>query len=160
MAIGILVLIAWLTARVTIYTITSRRVLIRFGIALQVTMNVPFAEVLGADVKEGAGGIGDIPLQVVSTRRVGYAVLWPHVRPWRVARPEPMLRAVPDVERVAGILVGAMHGSLDTRTRPTVSGSASASMPPAASGRPADVRDERSANARTDIVGGLTASLS
>jgi len=114
-AVAILATIAWLTGRVTIYTITDRRLLIRFGIALQVTMNLPFAEVLGADVRRDRDGIGDVPLQVKSTRRVGYAVLWPHVRPWRISRPEPMLRAVPDVDRVAALLVEAMHASLDGR---------------------------------------------
>ncbi|MGA2129178.1 MAG: PH domain-containing protein, partial [Xanthobacteraceae bacterium] len=35
-------------------------------------------------------------------------VLWPHVRPWHVARPQPMLRAVPDALRVAETLARAM----------------------------------------------------
>ena len=108
-AIGILVALAWLNARVTIYTITDRRVLIRFGVALQITMNLPFAEVLEANVRVGADGIGDIPMVVRDTRRVGYVVLWPHVRPWRLARPEPMLRAVPDAARVATLLGAAMR---------------------------------------------------
>ena len=149
-AVAILVLIAWLTARVTVYTITTRRVLIRFGIALQVTMNVPFAEVLGADVRAGRDGVGDLPLKVVDTRRVGYAVLWPHVRPWRLRRPEPMLRAVPDVERVAGILVDAMHASLDAR----------AAAPAAAERIDASARTSAVGGAGRAPVGALTASAS
>lgn len=142
-ATGILALLAWLTGRVTIYTITTRRVLIRFGIALQVTMNVPFAEVVGADVRAGRGGIGDLPLKLGSTRRVGYAVLWPHVRPWRLTRPEPMLRAVPDVEHVAALLVDAMHASLGTAPAPRPTRSTSA----------AD-------GARTPVVGAAATSAS
>ena len=30
--------------------------------------------------------------------------LWPHARPWRVSRPEPMLRCVPDAAGVAQLL--------------------------------------------------------
>ena len=40
---GSLGLYAWLTARSSVYTITNRRVVLRFGVALPMTMNVPFA---------------------------------------------------------------------------------------------------------------------
>ena len=42
-AIGLLTLLAWLTARTTIYTITNRRVVLRVGIALPMSINLPFA---------------------------------------------------------------------------------------------------------------------
>ncbi len=35
---------------------------------------------------------------------LGYLVYWPHVRPGRVARPQPMLRAVPNAADVAALL--------------------------------------------------------
>ena len=34
--------IAWLYARTTVYTITNRRVVMRFGVALPMTLNLPF----------------------------------------------------------------------------------------------------------------------
>ncbi len=102
--LAILFLLAWLSARVTIYTITNRRLLIRFGIALQITMNLPFTQIKGADMRVGKDGFGDIPLQLKDTRRVSYLVLWPHVRPWRFAEPQPMLRSIADVEHVAKII--------------------------------------------------------
>ena len=108
-AAGILALLAWLNARVTIYTLTNRRLLIRFGVALQITMNLPFTEIVAANLRLGRRASGDIPLALRDSRRVGYAVLWPHVRPWRFARPEPMLRAVPNAERVAKLLAEAMR---------------------------------------------------
>ena len=77
--------------------------------ALQITMNLPFGEIVSADLRLGRRATGDIPLAVRDTRRVGYAVLWPHVRPWRFTRPEPMLRAVPGAERVATLLATAMR---------------------------------------------------
>ena len=108
-ACAILALLAWLNGRVTIYTLTNRRLLIRFGVALQVTMNLPFTEIVAADLRLGKDGTGDIPLGLRESCRVGYAVLWPHVRPWRFTRPEPMLRAVPDAERAAELLAAAMR---------------------------------------------------
>jgi hypothetical protein len=33
--------------------------------------------------------------------RIGWVHLWPSVRPWRIAKPEPTLRAVADVQVVA-----------------------------------------------------------
>ena len=41
-AIGILTLMAWLTAKTTVYSITSKRVVMRIGIALPITFNIPF----------------------------------------------------------------------------------------------------------------------
>ena len=46
---------------------------------------------------------------------LGYALLWPHARPWRLSQPEPMLRAVPEAQDVAAILAEATskHVSLE-----------------------------------------------
>jgi len=102
--LGILGTLAWLTARVTIYTITNKRVLIRFGIALQITINLPFSQISAADMRVGKNGFGDLPLTLKDSRRVNYLVLWPHVRPWNFSRPQPMLRSIANVEHVARIL--------------------------------------------------------
>ena len=130
-AVGVLVLLAWLNGRVTIYSITTRRVLIRFGVALQVTMNLPFVQVREANVALGRDGVGDIPLALRDTRRVGYLTLWPHVRPWRIAAPEPMLRSVPDAARVAALLGAAMHAAAEGRpfAAPAPTGASPAATP-------------------------------
>jgi hypothetical protein len=107
-AVGVLVALAWQTGRTTVYTITNRRVAMRFGIALPMTVNIPFRIIGTAALKTSAGGAGDIPLSLSGPDRIAYLVLWPHVRPWHVARPQPMLRAVPDALRVAEILARAM----------------------------------------------------
>ncbi len=107
-AMAVLAGLAWLTGRTTIYTITNRRVVMRFGIALPMSINLPFAQIVSAGVRLHAGGRGDIVLALPATQRIAYLVLWPHVRPWRLARAEPMLRAVPEAERVAQILARAL----------------------------------------------------
>lgn len=107
-AAGLLAGLAYLAARGTVYSITSRRLVLRFGIALPMTINLPFALVAQAGLKLRRGGNGDIPVGLVPGERISYIVLWPHARPWRLARPEPMLRELPEAERVAGVLARAL----------------------------------------------------
>ena len=85
-AAGLLAGLAFLAARGTVYTITSRRLVLRFGIALPMTINLPFALVAQAGLKLRRGGSGDIPVGLVPGERISYIVLWPHARPWRLAR--------------------------------------------------------------------------
>ena len=106
-AAGLLMLLAWLFAATTHYTITSRRVVMQIGVALPTIINIPFRRVAAAALKTHAGGSGDIPLKTLGEDQIAYLVLWPHVRPWRFNPPEPMLRAVPDAARVAEILARA-----------------------------------------------------
>lgn len=113
LAAGMLAGIAWLTARATVYTITTERVVIRFGIALTMSINLPFTKIQTAGLRRHRGGMGDIPLGLVPGERVSYLVLWPHVRPWRFRQVEPMLRCIPDVDTVAVKLAEALarrHG--------------------------------------------------
>ncbi len=107
-ALGILTLLAWLIARTTVYTITDRRLVMRFGLALPMAVNLPFTIIRSAAVKHHADGSGDLPLVVKPGQRVSYVVMWPHVRPWRLLGAEPMLRSVPDARRVADILGSAL----------------------------------------------------
>jgi hypothetical protein len=107
-ALGLLGLYAFLAAGATVYTITDRRVVMRFGVALPLTVNIPFKIVGSAGLKLDRDGTGDIPLALTGRGKIAYLALWPHARPWRVSRPEPMLRAVPDAARVGRLLAGAL----------------------------------------------------
>jgi hypothetical protein len=107
-ALGLLVLFAKLIANTTVYTVTSNRVVIRAGVALPKAINIPFAVIGSAALKVRKGGDGDIPLQITGPDRAAYLHLWPHARPWRLAKAEPMLRGVPDAASVAEILAGAL----------------------------------------------------
>jgi hypothetical protein len=111
--IGLLTLFAWLIARTTVYTITSKRVVMRFGIALPMTLNLPFARIESAGLKTGADGNGDIPLLLLPSERMAYLVMWPHVRPWQFKRSQPMLRSIPDAASVAQILARALAAAAD-----------------------------------------------
>lgn len=107
LAIGLLMLLAWLVARTTVYTLTNRRVVLRIGVALNKCINLPLQLIESADLSERGGGHGDIALTLKGPHRLGYAMLWPHARPWKFADAQPMLRALPDVEAVAAKLARA-----------------------------------------------------
>jgi Bacterial PH domain len=110
--------LAWLYARTTVYTITSKRVVIRSGVALPMTINLPYKAIGGAGFKAHADGTGDIPLSLTGKDRIAYLQLWPNARPWRVARPEPMLRSVPDGMKVAEILARALAAAAEQPVQP------------------------------------------
>lgn len=111
--LGLIGLLGWLMARSTVYTITNRRVVIRTGVALTVTVNVPFKKVVAANLKTRGGGLGDIALVCSGRERFSYVVLWPNVRPWGINRPEPALRCVPQAKEVAAVLSEAL-GAYET----------------------------------------------
>jgi len=105
--LGLVLLLAWLSARSTVYTLTERRVVMRIGIVLTITFNLPLKRLEGASLHALGGDVGDIALALERDTRIAWLQLWPHVRPWGVVRPQPMLRAVPDAERVARRLTQA-----------------------------------------------------
>ena len=108
LAVGLLAGLAWLYARLTVYTITSGRVVIRSGLALPTHINLPFDRIQSAGLKTFRDGTGEIALRLERGQRASLAMLWPHVRPFHWARPEPALRCVAPAEEVAGILSGAL----------------------------------------------------
>jgi Bacterial PH domain len=106
-ALGLVALMAWLSARSSVYTLTDKRVVMRIGIVLTLTFNIPYRRIAAADLHLDAQGTGDLPLSLLPPDHIAYLHLWPHARPWRLARPEPMLRSVPDAAAVARLLTEA-----------------------------------------------------
>ena len=111
-AIGILLVYARLVARATRFTITDRRVVIRCGVALPLTVNLPFSRIEAADLRLRGDGGGDISLTTDRSSRASFLLLWPFVKPWRWLRVRPVLRALPDAKRVAAILADALEDRL------------------------------------------------
>ncbi|MEM7705519.1 MAG: photosynthetic complex putative assembly protein PuhB [Pseudomonadota bacterium] len=107
-AIGILQLLAYLIARTTVYTITSQRIVMRFGVALPMTVNLPFKHIQDAGIRRSRDGSGDVCLKLMPGQRVGYCLMWPFVRPFRFLSPQPSLRCLEDVEHVAKVFVDAI----------------------------------------------------
>lgn len=114
-ALGLLVLLAWLQSRATTWTITNHRLVLRTGVALPMSMNIPFSRVASAGLRVHGDGSGDITLALMPGERIPYWALWPHARPFCFSRPEPMLRAIPQAAAVAGILGEALAATAGGR---------------------------------------------
>jgi hypothetical protein len=99
---------SFLISRTTVYTITSKRVVMRFGMALPMTWNIPFARLSDVDVKLYPEGAGELVLTAMPDDKFSYAIMWPHVKPWCISKPRPTLRCVPEASKVARILSQAL----------------------------------------------------
>lgn len=104
----VILFVSWLQARGTVYTLTSHRAALRIGAALQVTLNLPYQWIENANLDLRKDGTGTIALELKGEdNRLSLFMVWPHMRPWRLARPEPALRCIPDAAKVAQILATA-----------------------------------------------------
>lgn len=108
---GMLTGVAYLSARTTVYTVTNKRLVMRVGMALPVTINLPFNQIDGASLRLFANGSGDIPLKLTAKERVAYLLLWPHVRPFHFSHPQPCLRCIANADEVAGLVASALAGT-------------------------------------------------
>ena len=107
--IALLELYAWGIEKTTLYTITNRRIVMRIGVALPFTMNLPFARIVSADIRRYGRGIGDVTVRMERDDRVSWLTMWPHARALRMLRPEPALRCIANADVAAGILAGALR---------------------------------------------------
>lgn len=106
-ALGLLY--AWMSARASAYTITNRRVVIRMGLAVPLTLNLPFSKIDGADLSLKTDGTGDLALKLApGSKGLGWFIMWPHTRPWGKGQAQPMLRALPDAAEAGHILTQAL----------------------------------------------------
>ena len=112
--IALLLVIGYVQARATVYTITNRRVAMRIGAALTVTLNLPYTRIANMDLRRGRGGTGTITLDLMGDTKLSYLVCWPHVRPWVMRRTQPALRCIPDAENVAALLADAAEARVST----------------------------------------------
>jgi hypothetical protein len=131
----------------------------RIGIVLTVTYNIPFKRIASAGtIRRGRAGHGDLVLQLVGRDRIPILQLWPHARPWRVARPEPALRGLHDAQAVGHILMQAWqaHGGLvQPVPAPVASTSATASAP---AGTPAEPPRQTGASHGGQVLAGRGAA--
>lgn len=110
-SLGLLTLIGRLQAGSAVYTITNRRIVLRVGVALPMTVNLPFDAIQSAALRRHADGTEDIILTLMPGQRASWVALWPHLRPWRFTRPEPALRALPVSSGAAQVVARALAAS-------------------------------------------------
>jgi hypothetical protein len=118
--LGFLALVSHMIARGTVYTLTSRRIVMRFGMVFPMSVNIPFGIIESAALRTYPDGTGDIPLQLRGDGRIAYPHLWPHARPWAINRPQPMLRGIDGAPAAALLIANALRDShFTTHATPT-----------------------------------------
>ena len=100
-ALTVLLLYARAAAKASMFTVTNKRVVVRCGLAVPVTVNLPFASLESADLRLHKDGSGDFAIRTEASSRVSYVLLWPFVKPWRWMRVQPVLRGVPDAHETS-----------------------------------------------------------
>jgi hypothetical protein len=111
--LGLLIGLAYLNSRTTVYTITNRRLVMRFGAALTKAINIPYKIIEGAAVSQKADSSGDVALKLVKPNKISIVLLWPHARPGFIAQPQPALRCLRDASKAAAVLAEALRLSHD-----------------------------------------------
>jgi hypothetical protein len=101
LALAVLSWSAYWSAQATMYTLTNKRIIMRIGIVLSLTFNLPLKKITACDLQLLSKQTGNIALGIATDSPIGWLNLWPHVRAWRVASPQPTLRCVPQAESLA-----------------------------------------------------------
>lgn len=99
--------LATVQAKSAVYTLTNKRVAMRVGAALTMTLNLPYTQIgnAGLDVKKS--GHGTLAFELIGDTRFSYMMTWPHVRPWYMSKTQPAFRSIPDAQAVAEIFAQA-----------------------------------------------------
>jgi hypothetical protein len=66
-----------------VYTLTNKRLVLRFGVAMPMMVNMPL-QILGLrGPARYSDGSGDIMLTLNQRKKMSYLMLWPNVRSWQ-----------------------------------------------------------------------------
>ncbi|MBI1391962.1 MAG: PH domain-containing protein [Alphaproteobacteria bacterium] len=124
LAIGILSFIGFAMSRAAIFTVTTKRVMIRHGVAIPKFINLPFAQI-EAVATARKGGSTDIALNISKGGGAPYLHLWPFARPLRIGAPTPLLRALSaaDADAACAAIASAMQANAPDKVRLAADGS-------------------------------------
>ncbi len=156
LALGMLAGVAWFAGRTTLYTLTSKRVVMRVGLVLTLTFNLPYKRIAAASLRRYGRRSLDIALQLYPQDRIGWFHLWPHQRAWHLSHPQPTLRCLANGEAVSALLMQQWQRVHAGET--VVTGESAAQTPaPAATPARQPVRHAPSARPATEPQQGLPA---
>jgi hypothetical protein len=113
LALALVALFAWLSARATRFTLTDRRIVMRYGVALPALINVPLDTVEALRARRGFGDRGDIAFTLPRDGRLAFHQLWPYARPWHLFPATPMLRSVPKIDDVKALFLAAVAAAAE-----------------------------------------------
>jgi hypothetical protein len=111
--IGTVEVLARVVARTSWYALTNKRLVLRIGMVLPMTINVPLRVVQDAAVGTFKDGSGQIALSLVAGQRLAYIALWPHCRVFSFSNPKPVLRGLSQPDQVAALLRDAVTADAD-----------------------------------------------
>lgn len=107
--LGMVQLFARATAKSSNYIITSRRVVLRVGIAFPIAINIPLRLIDNVGLRTFSDGSGELQLELSPSVKLAYIALWPHVETLRyLAAPRPKLRGLADPHAVGAVLQRAL----------------------------------------------------
>jgi len=112
--------ISWLMSRTTTYSITSKRIVITYGMALPKSVNLPYNRIDAANLALHAEHTGDIALKLPPATTLSYLLLWPHVRAGANGRAEPVLRCITNPGLVSELLVTGLGHSMGAAERAAI----------------------------------------
>jgi hypothetical protein len=108
--IGILALLAWAYTRSTVYTLTNKRLVLRFGVAIPMMVNLPLPIVGAADLRRYGDGSGDIMFTLGQKKKLSYLLLWPNIKPWQFKPVVPAMRCLRSVDEAAAAIASVVDG--------------------------------------------------
>ncbi|MEM1111271.1 MAG: photosynthetic complex putative assembly protein PuhB [Pseudomonadota bacterium] len=162
--VGMLIWLARLAAKNTIYTVTNKRIVMRIGSALSKTIDIPFKAIQSVELKTRKNGTGNLSIVTTGDVRLPYMALWPHARPWRLKETQPMLRAIPNAAETGSMLAEQLRmamGDVPAEAAPSAEPLATAHAHAAQSDAANDHHDHHAAeqptrrplSERTDRIG-------
>ena len=111
---GLMFLYARSIAKTTLYTLTNRRVVMRVGIAISASFNLPFKQIAGADFRVGKDGSGDIALTLKAGHGLSGSVFFPHQRGGLWRKLSPQMICLTDAKSVAEKLAAQLRAYAPT----------------------------------------------
>ncbi len=106
--VGVVEYLARAVSRTTVYALTSKRLVLKIGVVLPMTINLPLRLLQDAGVARFRDGTGQIALTLVPGDRLAYIALWPHCKVFKLNQPSPVLRGLTEPDRVAALLRDAI----------------------------------------------------
>ncbi len=124
--LAIVSVLSRVVARTTWYAVTNRRIVLRIGMVFPMSINVPFSVLESAAVARFKDGTGQLRITLAKEHRIAYIALWPHCRVFDVTHPQPLLRGLPEPQRVGSLLADAVAAANAVNDLDTLDASRSA----------------------------------
>ncbi len=118
LALGVVEALARIVARTTTYAVTDKRVVLRIGMVIPMSINVPFALLSAAAVGKFRDGTGQLALSLEKPHRIAYIALWPHCRVFAFTQPSPVLRGLLEPAAVGELLAKAVAAAEQAESTP------------------------------------------